>query len=154
MAMENRMNRKFFAIATLALFSLINPLNALSDEEHLIRNSLKHFFSVLKSGNVIAIESAIGGDVLEETNVLLRDNKEYGNFLRKYYQGAEFYIEKIIQAPGGVVVDVNVVFSNTDTQQYNFFLTKEHVDKRGTGKWKIVSQDRLPYHSHTTPNIK
>jgi hypothetical protein len=75
--------------------------------------------------------------------VLLRDNIEYGQFLRKYYQGAEFQIEKIIQVKDGAIADVTVVFSSKDSQRYSFFLVKNHADKNGEGNWKVVRQSVL-----------
>jgi hypothetical protein len=62
----NKMNKKILCTSILILMAVMSPLNSLGDEGHLIRNSLKQFFSVLKSGNPTAIESAIGGDILNE----------------------------------------------------------------------------------------
>lgn len=143
--MENKMNRLFLGISILILLTVLNPFKSSGDdEEQEIRNSLQQYFSVLKSGDVNAIESAIGGDLLEEMKVLLRNNKEYGQFLRNYYQEAEFQLAKIVPVSGGVVADVSVVFSNQDIQEYNFFLKKEQADKSGDGGWKVIRQDLVP----------
>jgi hypothetical protein len=140
--MENKMKRLFLGISILMLISVMNPFKSSgNNEEQEIRNSLQQYFSVLKSGDVSAIESAIGGDLLEEMKVLLRKNKEYGQFLRNYYQEAEFQLAKIVPVSGGIIADVNVVFSNQDSQQYNFFLKKEQADKSGDGGWKVIRQD-------------
>lgn len=137
------MRKVLIGITFLFLTSVMNPLTVLGDEDHLIRNCLEQFFTALKSGNVTAIESAIGGDILKESKVLLRDNKEYGNFLRKYYHGAEFHIDKILQVPGGAVVDVSVIFSKDDIQQFQYFLSKEQKNEKSEFKWTIVRQKDL-----------
>ena len=136
---------KLVLLGTAVIFSMVvmNPPTVSCSEDDLIRASLKKFFAVLQSGDVTAIESVIGGELLEETSVLLRNNKEYGGYLRSYYTNSEFQVEKIVHVTDGAVVDVSVIFENGDREQFTFLLAKTQIPEKGDDGWKVVKQKRL-----------
>lgn len=129
-------------IAVIFSMAVMSPSTVFSSDDDLIRASLKKFFAVLQSGDVTAIESVIGGELLEETSVLLRNNKEYGDYLRSYYTNSEFQVEKIIHVTDGAVVDVSMIFENGDREQFTFLLQKKQMPAGGDS-WIIVKQKRL-----------
>jgi len=100
----------------------------------LIKNTIQTFFSILQSGNTTAIESYLGGDLYERRKTLLRNNREYSEFLRRYYQGTEFQIEKITEGSSGVVVTARLIFPDGQNERFLLRLARE----QGRGAWKIM----------------
>ena len=135
---------KMIVLAAAVMLSMvvIGPAAAFVGEEDRIRETLNLFFDGLRSGDVAAIESLIGGKLLEETTVLLRNNQAYGDFLRDYYQGATFEVAQIHQVADGAVVDVSVIFESGARQQVSFLLVKGKMDAANSDSWKLVEQKR------------
>ena len=57
-------------------------------------NVLKPFFEALKNGDVSSLLELISGEMYRNNKVLLEQNEQYPEFLRKYYSGAKFIVEK------------------------------------------------------------
>jgi hypothetical protein len=95
------------------------------------------FFEASKNGDTETIKQLIAGSFYNQRKVLLEENKDYPNFLRKYYQGTELQIGNIIMEENGTVgvVDIKIQFpdGNVDT-------TKLLLKKDAGGIWKVVDE--------------
>lgn len=99
-------------------------------------------FEALEKGNVNTIRQFISEKMYDENKVLLEQNKKYPKFLREFYRGAKFSIDKVIEletdtdAESSVdtIVYVGIIFKNGDTNQIMLRI------KKGEGDliWKVV----------------
>jgi hypothetical protein len=118
----------------------LGVMDVYGNEDVVIRNKLQAFFSVLRSGNTAAIEAHLGGNLHRQRRTLLRENREYAKFLRQYYQGTEFQIEKITQGKSETTANVKLIFPDGKSEQLTLFLAREagRGAVQGRGAWKIV----------------
>lgn len=124
---------KRYLCLTLALL-ISSPLSAAGGDLGLRGNLLTPFLHVLQAGNIVAIEALLGGDLLKETQVLLRQNKTYPQFLRHYYQGATFEVGQVSAEAGEGFAEVTIVFPDGQRQPMLLRLAQKHPN----GPWKIV----------------
>lgn len=92
-------------------------------------------FKALKDGNVQVIKRYISGDMYRQNRVLLEENKDYPRFLRKFYKGANFSVERVIMADGDIIADVVIKFP-----QGSKSLTKLRLGKANGQQWKVVNE--------------
>jgi hypothetical protein len=92
-------------------------------------------FKALKDGNVQVIKHYISGNMYRQNRVLLEENKDYPRFLRKFYRGANFSVERIITADGDIIADVVIEFP-----QGSKSLTKLRLSKANDQQWKVVNE--------------
>lgn len=89
-----------------------------------IRVALNPFFQALKAGNMEVIKQYVTGDLYYQKRVLLEENKEYGNFLKKIYRDARFDVLNINQdSSGDILAEISVVMANGTKRQLNIYLT-------------------------------
>ena len=86
--------------------------------------ALNPFFQALKAGNMEIIKQYVTGDLYYRKRVLLEENKEYGNFLKKIYRDARFDVLSINQdSNGDVLAEISVMMANGTKRQLNIYLT-------------------------------
>ena len=81
-------------------------------------------FKALKDGDVNTIKQYLGGDELEKNRTLLEENANYHEFLRNYYRGADFQIEKVEKDDADIVIGVRVFFPDGQMGAFNLQLQK------------------------------
>ena len=67
-------------------------------------------FEALRSGDTEAIKNYISGDMYRQKKVLLEENKDYPRFLREFYRGANFSVERAALIDGDIIADVVIQF--------------------------------------------
>lgn len=95
------------------------------------------FFEASKHGDTETIKRLIAGSFYNQRKVLLEENKDYPNFLRKYYQGTELQIGNIIMEENGTVgvVDIKIQFPDGNVDTNKLLLKKDAI-----GTWKVVDE--------------
>ena len=100
-------SKLFFSMLLIIIFcSFLQAQEVpVSDDgyEDVINETVFPFLEALKNGDVSLIKQYIAGDMYESRRILLEQNKEYPEFLRKYYQtnssfqfDFNYFAEKII----------------------------------------------------------
>jgi len=103
---------------------------------NIANDTLLPLFEALKEGDVETIRQCISGDMYDRYKTLLEQNKNYPKFLRKFYLGAKFRIERVIAIDGDVNVDVTIDLPNSGTH-----LTKLCIRKAtSSAPWKVVKK--------------
>ena len=92
------------------------------------------YFQALKNGDIETIKDLITGEMYEKRKVLLEQNENYSEFLKKVYQGAEFRINKTTEIDNDVLVNVEVDSPN-GKKDLNLLLKKDME-----GNWKIFKE--------------
>ena len=93
------------------------------------------YSTALKCGNIDEIKRHISGDMYRRSKTLLEENKQYGDFLRNFYQGAEFRTGDIEMADDGVIVSLIVLFPTGHESTNKLILRKDRL-----GTWRIVKE--------------
>lgn len=114
--------------------AILVPLNANGNEHVFIRDTLRSLFSLLQSGNTVALEPFIEGKLHKRKEDLLKHNQKYSKFLREYYKGATFKVNKITKEDDKAFIDASVIFPDGTSEQFLLRVAK----KPGQGIWKIV----------------
>jgi len=99
--------------------------------------TLLPFFRALRDGNVEVIKHYISGDMYRQSRVLLEKNKDYPRFLRDFYQGASFSVERAITAEGNIIADIVIEFP-----QGSKIFTRLRLSKANGQQWKVVDEVR------------
>lgn len=92
-------------------------------------------FNALKHGNVEVIKCYIAGDMYRQTKVLLEENKGYPQFLRNFYKGANFSVERAITAEDDIIADVVIEFPHGSKSS-----TRLRLNKDNGQQWKVVDE--------------
>lgn len=92
------------------------------------------YFQALKNGDIETVKSLITGEMYNKRKVLLEQNENYSEFLKKVYQGAEFRINKTTEIDNDVLVNVEVDSPN-GKKDLNLLLKKDME-----GNWKIFKE--------------
>lgn len=103
--------------------------------------TLLPLFEALKEGDVETIRQCISGDMYDRYKILLEQNKNYPEFLRKFYLGATFRIEHVVAIDGDVIVDVTIDLPNSGTHLTKFCIRKATSSAQGGDipvAWKVV----------------
>jgi hypothetical protein len=112
--------------------------------EEITTETLYPYFSALKNGDVSSIKQYLSAKMYQRYQVLLEKNKDYPNFLRNYYQNANFYIIKAEQINQDISVSVMIDFSNSQPLNSELILRKEVDDLQPNlinDRWKIIKQN-------------
>lgn len=96
------------------------------------------YFQALKNGDIGTIKELITGELYEKRKVLLEQNENYSEFLKKNYQYAEFEITGTTINDNGAQINVEV---NTPDGKRPFTLLLK-IDDQGT--WKIFKEISEP----------
>jgi hypothetical protein len=123
------------------LAGLIGSLQAaVSAEESatgIVYSTVRPFLDALKTGNVQALASSIGGRLAGNLMPIIEDNPDYPEILRACYEGIEFELGEPSTHKGRVFVLVELLRGGTKEDVY--LLT---IRKNGNGLWKIVAMDK------------
>lgn len=101
---------------------VLNDVGKLSPS--VVRDALSPMFKALKDGDVNTIKQYLNGDELENYRTLLEKNANYPEFLRNYYKGADFQIEKVEKDGADIVIGVRVFFPDGQTGAFDLQLQK------------------------------
>jgi hypothetical protein len=88
-------------------------------------NVIVPFFQALQNGDVQTIKQYLSPSLYAQYQVLLEQNREYPDFLRKYYQGAKLQLRKISAKQGHTVVRAVINFPTGETSTMNVILKDE-----------------------------
>ena len=125
------MNKSIFCILIAAFIISfgVTKANALEPDDTVLK-----FLQALKNGNIEMIKNSISGEFLNKRKVLLEQNENYSEFLKKVYQEAEFRINETTEIDNDVLVNVEVNSPNGKTE-LNLLLKKDLE-----GNWKIFKE--------------
>ena len=133
--------RRVLPIA-IALFA-IGPsvyLSAQGQPELGAQTVLERYFDALSQGDVGAMQSLLGGQLLNEQSGLLQ-NPTYPTFLQEMYGSARFTIERTVTATDtDVVIDVSIAMGRDNSSQRRFFLQKVQAGAGEVGTFLIVAE--------------
>ena len=125
--------RKYILFIAFFLFCNFNFLHAQVADPS---DTLIVYFKALKNGDVETIKKCIAGDYYKKYKVLLEENQSYPEFLRNFYQGAEFDIVNTTKGNNDdVIVQVQTYFADGSTAHNKLRL--KNFNKDG---WKIVEE--------------
>ena len=88
-------------------------------------------FSAMKNGEVGKIKNYISGEMLQRNRVLLEQNKEYPDFLRKFYDGAQFEVVKAVRNGDIVVANIMIIFQDGYESEIRLQLHRDRSDLAG-----------------------
>lgn len=131
------MKRGLLCLMVMALF--IGGKALLAAETAKPGDTVIQFFKASKNGDTKTIKQLISGSFYNQRKVLLEQNKEYPNFLREYYRGAELQMGNIIMEEDGTigVVDMGIQFPDGKVNTTKLLLKQD-----AAGIWKIVDEVR------------
>lgn len=90
-----------------------------------VRHAFSPMFKALKNGDINTIKQYLSGDELEKNRILLEENANYPEFLRNYYRGADFQIEKVEKKDDAdIIIGVRVFFPDGQTGAFDLQLQK------------------------------
>ena len=122
------LKRFYLLIFLIALF--VNPLAVYS--ENFPSNTVLSYFETLKMGDIETLKNYTSENFYRKNIVLLEQNKNYPEFLKKFYKGS---IVEIIDIEyineRDAVVTVKVIFINKSVGVHKFLLSEYD------GEWKI-----------------
>lgn len=107
-------------------------------------NALKPFFEALQRGDVSSLLKLISGEMYKNNRVLLEQNKQYPEFLRNYYNGVKFKVEKAEKMSEDVVVEIVVEFPNGIQRTMKLQLSGDTNKQNTSGHmfdWKIIKSE-------------
>jgi len=101
------------------------------------------YFTALKNGDINGIKRHISSEMYTKYKRLLEDNKEYPKFLRDYYRGAKFRMERTTRIDNHAVVDVMIEFPDGHRSIKKMRVLKKRAglqDRSGSNNWEIDYQ--------------
>lgn len=137
------MKKLFVFILIFFFFNIFNPLHA---EEMTIKdplysditNTILSYFTALKDGDINTIKVYISLDIYNKNKALLEQNEKYPEFLRNYYQGAEFEVGKVEKIDDNIIVTVVIKLAKSSLSVISLRLVKESSQGEATNQtWKI-----------------
>ena len=128
--------KKFLTVIILILLTyLACPMVSYAGEPF---DTVTGYLEALKSGDTLVLKSHIGGRLYQNRKVLLEDNAQYSEFLRKFYEGSRFRILAVVTDEKNQInkfVDVEFQFQGGNKSLISFVVTKDPF-----GVWKIVDE--------------
>lgn len=114
--------------------SVLGAPNAEAEEPF---DTVTRYTEALQSGDTIAVKALIGGRLYQKKELLLDQNEEYPDFLRDFYEGAEFQVlgELIDVGPRGQGVAVEILFADGNSSEIIAI-----VERSPEGTWKVVDE--------------
>jgi len=121
-------------IFAVGAFALAVPRGASAAEPF---DTVVRYTEALRTGDTVGVQSQLGGRLYEKKKLLLEENDEYPDFLRRFYQGAEFSVSSELNdlGPRGLGVDFAVHFPGGNSSEYTAI-----VEQGDDGSWKIVDE--------------
>ena len=134
------MKRFLLSSSFIFTFLLLAVVPAYADDIKILE-TVELYTQALKSGDVEAIKSLLGGRLYAKRRVLLEENTEYSDWLKQYYAGASFSFPTGVTSSDqypGKQVNVDIHLGNGETVTTHLLLQSP----TGSDKWKIVGQLR------------
>jgi hypothetical protein len=130
--MQRQVSRVILAFA-MGLFAL--GIQSAEAEEP--SDTVVNYTEALRAGDTAGVKSYIGGRLYEKREVLLDQNEEYPDFLRKRYDGAVFQIsdELIDLGAQGQGIAIEVSFPTGHISKSIVI-----VEQAQDGSWEIVDE--------------
>ena len=100
---------------------------------------VEQYILALKNGKIEAVKYLLSDKFYKKRKVLLENNPNYSEFLRKFYEDSEFRIMKTVQKNEQVYVDIEQTRKDGSSNMITLIL---HEDK--PGDWKINSETLGP----------
>jgi len=88
-------------------------------------------FSAMKNGEVGKIKNYISGEMLQRNRVLLEQNREYPDFLREFYDGAQFKVVEVVRNGNIVVANIRIIFQDGYESEIRLQLHRDRSDIAG-----------------------
>lgn len=136
-----------FSFLSLAVMCTISNAGEISRSDSLYREiqdgAVLPFFMALKNGDINGIKRHISPEMYTKYKRLLEDNKEYPQFLRDYYRGAKFRMERTTRIDNHAVVDVMIEFPDGRRSIKKMRVLKKRgglQDRSGSNNWEIGNQ--------------
>jgi ABC-type transporter MlaC component len=126
------MNKTILCILSAVLIVSFGAIKARASTPS---DAVLSYFQALKNGDVETIKASITGDMYKKRKVLLEQNKNYPEFLKNVYKGAQFRIKDVSIKDNDAVVSVEVIFPDRKTQ-FILYLIKDDL-----GNWKIFKEN-------------
>ena len=104
----------------------------------IVTETVLPYCMALRDGDVSLMKQYLSGDMYEKNRVLLEQNKEYPEFLRKYYQGAQFQVVKAEEIDNNILVNVEIEYPDGRLNFGKLRLGKDNQDIYENGSWKIM----------------
>jgi hypothetical protein len=123
----------FVLVSSLAFFALGVPC-AEAEEPF---DTVLSYAEALRTGDTIRIKSHIGGRLYEKRELLLDQNEEYPDYLRKFYDGAVFQISNELTDLGerGQGVEIEIRFPSGHRSEIMAI-----VEQEPGGSWTVVDE--------------
>lgn len=137
------MKKLIIFILMFSFFNIFNPLHAeempINDPLYSdITNTVLSYFTALKDGDINTIKVYISLDIYKKNKALLEQNEKYPEFLRNYYQGAEFEVAKVEKIDDNIIVTVVIKLAKNSLSVISLRLVKESSQGETTNQtWKI-----------------
>lgn len=93
--------------------------------------ALHPFFSAMKNGEVEKIKNYISGEMFEKNRVLLEQNREYPDFLKKFYDGVQFKVVEVVRNGDIVVANIRIIFRDGYENEIRLQLHRDRSDLAG-----------------------
>lgn len=113
-------------LSSLVLFSY-----SVADAAQEPRDVVAAYFHAMKNGDVVTMKSCMSGKLREKRKILLEQNADYPDFLRKYYAGVDIQVG---EAHDGVV-KVMVLFPDGSINSHQLV-----VMQAPDGSWRIINE--------------
>jgi hypothetical protein len=123
----------FVLVSSLAFFALGVPC-AEAEEPF---DTVMSYAEALRTGDTIRVKSLIGGRLYEKRELLLDQNEEYPDYLRKFYDGAVFQVSNELTDLGeqGQGVGIEIRFPSGHRSEIMAI-----VEQAPDGSWMIVDE--------------
>lgn len=123
----------------LYLIMVLMPFsfNSLYGETAGPSDTVRGYFEALKNGDIGTMKQHIAGEYYEKYKALLEKNESYPEFLRNFYEGAEYEIVNSNKMGNDVIMEVEIYFPNGSTS-----VNKLRVRNFNKDGWKIIKEIR------------
>lgn len=120
-------SRRLVALLVLPMLMLVSPASFAQQGRAAAEALVRDFFDALVLGDTAALESIMGGPLLERRKLLL-SNPTYPDHLRQTYTGAQLTIESIERTgQGEFAVDASMLFGTDENTYYKRFLVRREA---------------------------
>lgn len=109
----------------------------------IVNNIVRPYFAALKKGDIKTLKALMAKDMYEERKVLLEQNKEYPDFLRRIYQDANFTVLSAYEKGNYILVNAEITYSDGRKTQSTLYLINENnrlKNQTSYGNWKISTK--------------
>lgn len=106
-------------------------------EQNKIADTIHGYFEALKKGDTVSVKDHLMGKFYERNRVLLEENVEYPNFLRRHYNKSELQIINIVcpNESGVMLVEVEILFPDGSSDHFTL-----HLQKDDQQNWRIFRE--------------